>query len=219
MLLSTTILIAACLIWETNGGTTDKVAQTSVNDRTVFIRSLPGLRGVRSNLYEVYMEPYLFPIGLRAIVELKSLGEDGNPVDGPRGILNLEQLPNGVRITGTIKGLSPGLHGFHVHEKGDLTKGCSSAGAHFNPYQVHHGAPNDPLRHVGDLGNIQVGEDGVAQVDGTDHYLTLMGVRGAVGRAIVIHEKEDDLGRGRTEDSLKTGSAGSRLACGIVGLA
>lgn len=60
MLLSTTILIAACLIWETNGGTTDKVAQTSVNDRTVFIRSLPGLRGVRSNLYEVYMEPYLF---------------------------------------------------------------------------------------------------------------------------------------------------------------
>ncbi|XP_043471981.1 superoxide dismutase [Cu-Zn] 5-like [Leptopilina heterotoma] len=212
-------LTAASLILGSNGGTTDKVNTAPINDRTVFIRSLPGLRGVRSNLYEVYMEPYLFPIGLRATVELKSLGEDGNPVDGPRGILNLEQLPNGVRITGTIKGLSPGLHGFHVHEKGDLTKGCSSAGAHFNPYQVHHGAPNDPLRHVGDLGNIQVGEDGTAQVDGTDHYLTLMGARGAIGRAIVIHEKEDDLGRGRTEDSLKTGSAGARLACGIVGLA
>ncbi|XP_033226296.1 superoxide dismutase [Cu-Zn], chloroplastic-like [Belonocnema kinseyi] len=216
MWLITISLIAASFVGEINGGPMDKMAVT-VKDRTLFIRSLPGYPGGRSNLYEVYMEPYLFPIGLRAIVELKSLGEDGNPVDGARGILTLEQLPNGVRITGTIKGLAPGLHGFHVHEKGDLTKGCASAGAHFNPYMVAHGAPSDPLRHVGDLGNIQVGEDGVAQVDGTDHYLTLMGVRGAIGRALVIHEKEDDLGRGRTEDSLKTGSAGARVACGVVG--
>ena len=75
-------------------------------------------------------------VGLRALVELKSFGKDGNSVDGPRGILTLEQLPNGVRITGTIKGLNSGLHGFHVHEKGDLTKGCDSTGSHFNPYMV-----------------------------------------------------------------------------------
>lgn len=69
-------------------------------------------------------------------MELKALGDDGSPVDGPRGILTLEQHPEGVRVTGTISGLNPGLHGFHVHEKGDLTKGCNSAGPHFNPYMV-----------------------------------------------------------------------------------
>lgn len=70
------------------------------------------------------------------MVELKALGGDGNPVEGPRGLLTLEQLPNGVRIYGTISGLAKGLHGFHVHEKGDLSKGCASAGPHFNPYLV-----------------------------------------------------------------------------------
>lgn len=75
-------------------------------------------------------------IGLKAVAELKALGEDGSPVNGPRGILTLEQHPEGVKVTGTITGLSPGLHGFHVHEKGDLTKGCNSAGPHFNPYMV-----------------------------------------------------------------------------------
>lgn len=83
--------------------------------------------------------------------------------------------------------------------------------------QVTHGAPNDPLRHVGDLGNVEVGEDGVAQVDGVDHYLSLVGPRGAIGRTLIVHEKEDDLGRGRSEESIKTGSAGARLACGIIG--
>ena len=83
-------------------------------------------------------------------------------------------------------------------------------------FQAQHGAPNDPLRHVGDLGNIQVGEDGVAQVDGIDHYLSLLGVRGAIGRGIVVHAKPDDLGRGKTEDSRRTGSAGARLACGVI---
>ncbi|KYM76650.1 Superoxide dismutase [Cu-Zn] [Atta colombica] len=148
---------------------------------------------------------------------MKSLGEDGSPVDGPRGMLTLEQHSEGVRVMGTITGLNPGLHGFHVHEKGDLRKGCNSAGPHFNPYMVNHGAPSDPLRHVGDLGNIEVGEDGVAHIDGMDHYLSLVGVRGAIGRALVIHAKPDDLGRGGTEESLKTGSSGERVACGVIG--
>lgn len=75
-------------------------------------------------------------IGLKAVVELKALDEDGSPISGPRGILTLEQYPEGVKVTGTVMELSPGLHGFHVHEKGNLTKGCNSAGPHFNPYMV-----------------------------------------------------------------------------------
>lgn len=197
------------------GGPYDRM-MISMNDRTLFVRGLPGYPGSRSDLFEVYMEPYLFAIGLKAVVEVKALGDDGMPTAGPRGTLTLEQHADGVRITGTIVGLTPGLHGFHVHEKGDLRKGCNSAGPHFNPYMVSHGAPNDPLRHVGDLGNIEVGADGVARVNGMDHYLTLTGVRGAIGRALVVHAKPDDLGRGGTEDSIKTGSAGARVACGVI---
>lgn len=81
---------------------------------------------------------------------------------------------------------------------------------------MDHGAPTDPLRHVGDLGNIEVGPDGVANIHRVDQELTLIGVRGAIGRALVVHAKPDDLGRGGTEDSLKTGSAGGRLACGVI---
>lgn len=84
-------------------------------------------------------------------------------------------------------------------------------------FQVNHGAPSDPLRHIGDLGNIEVTQDGVAHIEGWDHYLSLVGVRGAIGRTLVIHEKPDDLGRGGTEESLKTGSAGARVACGVIG--
>lgn len=83
--------------------------------------------------------------------------------------------------------------------------------------QVSHGAPNDQFRHVGDLGNIEAGEDGMAQIDGVDSHLSLTGKRGVIGRSIVVHEKQDDLGRGGTEESSKTGSAGARLACGVVG--
>ncbi|KYN40072.1 Superoxide dismutase [Cu-Zn] [Trachymyrmex septentrionalis] len=96
-------------------------------------------------------------------------------------------------------------------------RSISDPSARSEKHPVNHGAPSDPLRHVGDLGNIEVGEDGVARIDGMDHYLSLVGVRGAIGRALVIHAKPDDLGRGGTEESLKTGSSGERVACGVIG--
>ena len=56
-------------------------------------------------------------------------------------------------IKGSITGLSQGLHGFHVHEFGDLSNGCESAGGHYNPDGVEHGDLENG--HVGDLGNVQ----------------------------------------------------------------
>jgi len=63
-------------------------------------------------------------------------------------------------VTGSVSGLKPGLHGFHVHALGDTTNGCMSTGPHYNPVGKEHGAPEDENRHAGDLGNITVGDDG-----------------------------------------------------------
>lgn len=118
-----------------------------------------------------------------------------------------------------MSGLAKGLHGFHVHQFGDTTNGCASCGGHFNPAGHTHGGPSEKVRHAGDLGNITAGDDGKAIVDVVDHLIPLHGPQTIVGRAVVVHEKADDLGKGGNEDSLKTGNAGGRLACGIIALA
>ncbi|CAG9856849.1 unnamed protein product [Phyllotreta striolata] len=124
-----------------------------------------------------------------------------------------------VKVTGEITGLSKGLHGFHVHEFGDNTNGCISAGAHFNPLGKEHGAPTASVRHVGDLGNVEAGQDGVARVNIQDSQISLEGPNSIVGRTVVVHADPDDLGLGGHELSKTTGNAGGRLACGVIGLA
>ena len=70
-------------------------------------------------------------------------------------------------MSGEISGLAAGQHGFHVHQFGDNTDGCTSAGPHYNPDKAEHGAPTDNKgeRHAGDLGNIEADENGKADVD------------------------------------------------------
>ncbi|CAD7088192.1 unnamed protein product [Hermetia illucens] len=122
-----------------------------------------------------------------------------------------------VHVFVTIEGLTPGPHGFHVHEKGDLSNGCTSAGSHYNPDKLSHGAPTSDMRHVGDLGNVIADENGVVSTTLTDSLLTLSGARSIIGRAIVVHTGEDDLGLGGHPDSKKTGNAGGRAGCGVIG--
>ena len=146
--------------------------------------------------------------------------------NGAAGVLRMEALDHGTTVAGSFTGLAPGKHGLHVHEFGDATDGCASTGPHFNPFRTNHGAPWDENRHAGDLGNVNVTEDGTCLVNITDRQIPLEGPNNIIGRAFVVHELEDDLGRGDNSEpgvqgktSLTTGNAGARLACGIVGLA
>lgn len=97
----------------------------------------------------------------------------------------------------------------HIHEFGDLGSGCESTGGHYNPLTVDH------PRHPGDLGNFAGHHKSIRKL--LSAPATLFGEQSILGRAVVIHEKEDDMGLGANEGSLLHGNAGRRLACCIIG--
>tara|TARA_B110000858_G_C17756017_1_gene452161 strand:+ start:343 stop:822 length:480 start_codon:yes stop_codon:yes gene_type:complete len=135
------------------------------------------------------------------------------------GIIYFKKLKNNkVKITGEIKGLKEGFHGFHIHKTGDLSKGCDSLCEHYNPFNCEHGGPKDKNRHVGDLGNIYSNNNKIAKVNITDDIIKLSGKYSVIGRSLVIHEDIDDLGKGGHNDSLTTGHSGKRVACGVIGI-
>ncbi|XP_070545186.1 uncharacterized protein [Ptychodera flava] len=128
---------------------------------------------------------------------------------------------DGVAIKVDLTGFDPSknkLHGFHVHEFGDLSGGCESTGGHYNPFNKHHGAPTDKERHVGDLGNVKIDSIGNVKTVIVDDEVSLVGKHSVIGRAFVIHEGVDDLGLGGDEGSLTTGNAGARMACCVIGV-
>lgn len=129
------------------------------------------------------------------------------------GTVKFTQEADGVRVEVDVKGLTPGTHGFHVHEKGDLSKSdLTSAGGHFNPEGHKHAARTESERHVGDLGNLEADADGHATANFVDHQLQLDGPHSIVGRAVIIHGKADDL------KSQPAGDAGARVAGGVIGI-
>ena len=141
--------------------------------------------------------------------------------DNVKGVVRLtEDLETGqVRLDLSIKGLKPSsLHGFHVHEAGDLTDKCTSMCAHFNPYGKKHGCPGMKERHVGDLGNLRTNAKGDAVYTFYDDVIKLRGTKcNIIGRGLIIHEDEDDCGQGGNAERLKTGNAGKRIACAVIG--
>jgi Cu-Zn family superoxide dismutase len=84
--------------------------------------------------------------------------------------------------------------------------------------QKRHGGPTAPERHVGDLGNIVANASGVATLSFTDSLISLHGTNSIIGRTLVVHNGTDDLGQGGTAESWRTGSAGDRVACGVIGI-
>ena len=121
-----------------------------------------------------------------------------------------------VEINYYVSGLKKnGVHGFHIHEAGDLREGCSSCCNHYNPHNKNHGGLRDSDSHAGDLGNLEADENGISYgIIKTNKF----SVSEIIGRSVVIHADPDDLGRGWHKDSLTTGHSGSRIGCGIIGI-
>lgn len=125
---------------------------------------------------------------------------------------------NIVLININLSGLKKNhFHGFHVHEAGDLSRGCESMCSHFNPFNVKHGCPGSKERHVGDLGNLKTDSNGDSKYIVFDDIIKLRGICNIIGRGLVIHADPDDCGRGNNAESLKTGNAGKRIACAVIG--
>lgn len=123
-----------------------------------------------------------------------------------------ERSTGGVRVEVHIENAPPGTHGLHLHEKGDCSApDASSAGAHFNPGGMPHAAPAETRRHAGDFGNITVESNGIGHLELVSDLLTVRpGPNSVVGKAIIFHEKADDM------TTQPTGNAGGRTGCGVV---
>jgi len=114
----------------------------------------------------------------------------------------------GVVVLVEVQNATPGDHGVHFHEKGDCSDpAAQNAGPHYNPKSSHHGGLSTPVRHAGDLGNMQVDSSGkgLLVVSVSD-----LSINDLVGRSLIVHEKKDDL---QTDPA---GNSGGRFSCGTI---
>ncbi|KAM5137853.1 copper chaperone for superoxide dismutase isoform 2-T2 [Mantella aurantiaca] len=131
-----------------------------------------------------------------------------------QGVVRFLQVSEDICvIDGSLDGLSPGVHGLHIHEFGDNSAGCESCGGHYNPCGKNHGGPGETESHVGDLGNILASDDGRAAFRTENERVKVWDI---IGRSLIVDEAEDDLGRGNHPFSKITGNSGKGLACGII---
>jgi Cu-Zn family superoxide dismutase len=128
------------------------------------------------------------------------------------GTIELVEVAGGVTLTAKLTGLTPGEHGFHIHEKGDCSAAdATSAGGHWNPEKHAHGSPDAAEHHMGDAGNLTASADGTVDQTITLHGASLGdGEDSAIGKGFIIHDKVDDF------TTQPTGNAGARVGCGVI---
>jgi Cu-Zn family superoxide dismutase len=126
------------------------------------------------------------------------------------GRVTFTEAEKGIHVHAEISGLTPGEHGFHVHEYGVWSEDGMAAGGHYNPApKQEHGKREAMKRHVGDLGNIKANANGNVEADFNDTHLSFYGPHSIIGRGLVVHEKADDYGQ-------PVGNAGGRVAVGAI---
>ncbi len=128
------------------------------------------------------------------------------------GTVTFTQKGDKVAIAAKVSGLTPGGHGFHIHEKGDCSSGDGmSAGGHFNPTGKPHGNPSAPDHHTGDMPMLVADASGNASLSMELGGMTVgSGVTDIVGKAVIVHKDPDDY------TTQPTGNSGGRVACGLI---
>jgi superoxide dismutase, Cu-Zn family len=124
-----------------------------------------------------------------------------------------------VHVNVHVAGMTPGLHGIHIHAIGACTPTFAAAGPHYNPLGHQHGLENPNGAHAGDLPNLQVNATGVGHLDTTTAGVTISpgpttlfdSTAGAIGSAFIIHAAEDD----QLTDATN-GNSGARVACAVI---
>jgi len=154
---------------------------------------------------------FLFPIIASAELGQAAIHGtlEGSTVEGTA---LFEETSQGLNVSVQITGAPPGKHGFHIHQFGSCGDRGKAAGGHYNPGNTTHGfLPDRGLlsAHAGDLGNIEIAEDGAGSLELQVFGLSLSGGYGVAGRTVILHEKADDFGQ-------PTGNAGARIGCGTI---
>jgi Cu-Zn family superoxide dismutase len=131
------------------------------------------------------------------------------------GVATFSVVDSGARLGISVSGLTPGLHGIHIHEQGSCTApDFGSAGGHLNPGGREHGLENPAGPHAGDLPNLRVEADGSADTIFAVSPDLLAGGEGPLfqveGTAVVVHAERDD------QHTDPSGGSGARVACGVV---
>lgn len=127
------------------------------------------------------------------------------------GTVVFVQKDSDIEVTAHVAGLTPGAHGFHIHEKGDCSAPDGmSAGGHFNPGGQPHGHPHKGPHHAGDMPMLETDGYGNARLVAVLPGLTLAGANGIVGKGVIVHAAPDDF---KTQP---TGNSGARMACGVI---
>lgn len=135
------------------------------------------------------------------------------------GEVEFAETGKSVHIVATVEGAPPGQHGIHIHERGDCSNiSEKSMGGHFAPQAHPHALPSqagEGGRHLGDLGNIEVGEEGEGRLEislGTAN-LNPGDKMSLLGKAVVIHEGMD-----QGSEHQPSGNSGKPIACGVINL-
>lgn len=125
------------------------------------------------------------------------------------GTVLVEDTDGGARFTPNLAGLTPGEHGFHVHENPDCGDSGKNAGGHYDPDNTgrHEGPYGNG--HLGDLPRLVVDAAGVASVAVVAPRVRLSDLP---GRALIVHAGGDNY----SDEPAALGGGGARVACGVV---
>ncbi|MGH6944965.1 MAG: superoxide dismutase [Cu-Zn] SodC [Geminicoccaceae bacterium] len=151
-----------------------------------------------------------------ASAEMYAVSKDG--VGDEIGTVELSDSEEGLKLAVDVQGLSPGPHGFHLHESGSCDPAANAegqmtaagaAGGHYDPEGTKQHLGPEGAGHKGDLPVLEVGSDGMGMGELTAPHLTVADAR---GKALMIHAGGDNY----SDQPKPLGGGGGRVACGVV---